>query len=56
MNVIDLFSGCGGLSYGFVEAGCNVIIGVDNDEAALKTFEFNHPNSKGLNLDLFKRL
>ena len=38
MNVIDLFSGCGGLSYGFVEAGCNVIIGVDNDEAALKTF------------------
>lgn len=53
MNVIDLFSGCGGLSYGFVEAGCNVIIGVDNDETALKTFEFNHPNSKGLNLDLF---
>lgn len=53
MNVIDLFSGCGGLSYGFVEAGCNVIIGVDNDEAALKTFELNHPNSKGLNLDLF---
>ena len=54
MNVIDLFSGCGGLSYGFVEAGCNVIIGVDNDDAALKTFEFNHPGSKGLNLDLFK--
>ena len=53
MNVIDLFSGCGGLSYGFVEAGCNVIIGVDNDNAALKTFEFNHPGSKGLNLDLF---
>lgn len=53
MNVIDLFSGCGGLSYGFVEAGCDVIVGVDNDMTALKTFEQNHPNSKGLNLDLF---
>lgn len=52
MNVVDLFSGCGGLSYGFVEAGCNVIIGIDNDDVALKTFELNHPNSKGLNLDL----
>lgn len=54
MNVIDFFSGCGGLSYGFVQAGYNVIIGIDNDAIALKTFEFNHPNSKGLLLDLFR--
>lgn len=54
MNILDLFSGCGGLSYGFVEAGCKVIIGVDNDEIALKTFELNHPGSKGLNIDLLK--
>ena len=52
-NVIDLFCGAGGLSYGFVQAGYNVIIGVDNDKAALKTFEQNHPNGKGLALDLF---
>ena len=52
MNVIDLFSGCGGLSYGFCEAGCNVLVGVDNNETALKTFELNHKGSKGLNLDL----
>lgn len=54
MNVIDFFSGCGGLSYGFVQAGYNVIIGIDNDKAALKTFEANHPNSLGLLLDLSK--
>lgn len=52
MNAIDLFSGCGGLSYGFVEAGIDVIVGIDNNEIALKTFELNHPNSKGLKLDL----
>lgn len=55
MNVIDFFSGCGGLSYGFVQAGYNVIIGIDNDKAALQTFEYNHPHSLGLMLDLFDK-
>lgn len=55
MNVIDFFSGCGGLSYGFVQAGYNVIIGIDNDKAALQTFEYNHPHSLGLMLDLFNK-
>ena len=53
-NVIDLFCGAGGLSKGFEEAGYNVIIGVDSDEAALYTFEKNHNNSKALNADLSK--
>lgn len=53
-NVVDLFCGCGGLSKGFEDAGCNIIIGVDFDDAALKTFEKNHKNSKALKLDLFK--
>ena len=52
MNVIDLFCGCGGLSYGYKQAGCNILVGVDNDEKALKTYEYNHQGSKGLNLDL----
>ena len=51
-NAIDLFSGCGGFSYGFQQAGFNVLLGVDNDNWALKTFEKNHKNSKGLSLDL----
>jgi DNA (cytosine-5)-methyltransferase 1 len=49
---IDLFSGCGGFSYGFQEAGFDVIIGVDNNESALKTFKKNHNNSQTLMLDL----
>lgn len=52
MNVLDLFCGCGGLSKGFELAGYNVILGIDNDNAALNTFEKNHKNSKSLNADL----
>ena len=52
LNVIDLFSGCGGFSYGFEQAGFQVILGVDNTKAALDTFEKNHKNSKSLLLDL----
>lgn len=37
-TVLDLFSGAGGLSRGFLDAGFNVVLGVDNDEMALKTF------------------
>lgn len=51
-TVIDLFSGCGGFSYGFQQAGYHVILGVDNTEVALKTFEENHNDSKTLLVDL----
>jgi DNA (cytosine-5)-methyltransferase 1 len=52
-NVLDLFCGCGGLSYGFTQSGYNVFLGVDNDEMALTTFKQNHKNSDALYLDLF---
>lgn len=52
LTVVDLFSGCGGFSYGFQEAGYEIILGVDNVEVALKTFEKNHKNSKTLLLNL----
>jgi DNA (cytosine-5)-methyltransferase 1 len=55
LNAIDLFSGCGGFSYGFQEAGFNVLLGVDNTEIALKTFKKNHKNSSTLLLDLYER-
>lgn len=51
-NVLDLFCGCGGLSKGFENAGFNVILGIDNDSAALNTFKNNHNNSEILNGDL----
>lgn len=52
LKVIDLFSGCGGFSYGFESAGYHVVLGVDNDKAALETFKANHNNSKTLLADL----
>jgi DNA (cytosine-5)-methyltransferase 1 len=54
LNAIDLFSGCGGFSFGFQQAGFKILVGVDNDQMALNTFEKNHKNSKGLNVDLHK--
>lgn len=48
MNLLDLFSGCGGLSRGFMDAGCRVLLGVDVDRAALDSFEQNHPGAVGL--------
>ena len=52
-NTIDLFCGAGGLSYGLEQAGCNILLGVDNDDDSLKTFSLNHKNSIGANIDLF---
>ena len=51
-KVIDLFSGCGGFSYGFENAGFDVVLGVDNDKAALETFKLNHKNSETILGDL----
>lgn len=53
-NVIDLFSGAGGLSYGFEMAGFNVLLGIDNEQSALDTFKKNHENSEILNCDITK--
>lgn len=52
-NVLDLFSGAGGLSRGFMDAGFNVVLGVDFDDAALKTFQENHGHAEIMKLDLF---
>lgn len=52
-TVIDLFSGAGGLSKGFLDAGFDVVLGIDFDDSALKTFVNNHGKAKALKLDLF---
>ena len=52
MNAIDLFCGCGGLSYGFESAGVNILLGIDNDAAAIKAFKDNHKKAEGLCRDI----
>lgn len=54
ITVLDLFCGCGGLSKGFEEAGYNILIGVDFEQSALNTFNYNHKTAKGIRLDLSK--
>lgn len=40
-QVVDLFSGCGGLSYGFQEEGLNITSGLEIDEKAAHTASYN---------------
>ena len=47
-NVLDLFCGCGGMSLGFEQSGFNILLGVDIWKDALKTYAFNHKQSKVL--------
>lgn len=53
-TVIDMFCGCGGLSKGFMDAGYEIILGVDNNKDALKSFEKNHGNALAMDGDLFQ--
>ena len=51
---VDLFSGCGGLSTGLLDAGFAVRLGVDFDAPSIETFELNHTSrgSLGLHADI----
>lgn len=51
-TAIDLFSGCGGMSWGLHKSGFNVLAGIDNWDRALETFQFNHPTARTIEADL----
>ncbi len=42
MKVLDLFSGCGGLSLGFIQAGFKVSKAVEFDSSIANTYKMNH--------------
>ena len=52
-KVVDLFCGAGGLSKGFLDAGYDVVLGIDYDDAALETFQKNHGSATAMKLDLY---
>ncbi|MCI1735610.1 MAG: DNA cytosine methyltransferase [Bacilli bacterium] len=45
IRVVDLFSGCGGMSLGFQEAGFDVVAAYDNWDPAIEVYKrnFDHP-------------
>lgn len=52
MKIIDLFSGCGGFSLGFEQAGFETIFALEKDLWASNTYQYNHPNTKVHTLDI----
>lgn len=51
-NVVDLFCGCGGLSYGFEQSNFKTILGIDHDKAAINTFKLNHKQAATILKDI----
>jgi DNA (cytosine-5)-methyltransferase 1 len=52
IKFIDVFSGCGGLSYGLEMAGLECLAAVDFNAHAINTFNLNHKKKVGLQKDL----
>jgi DNA (cytosine-5)-methyltransferase 1 len=54
LTSVDLFSGCGGLSEGLLQAGYEVISAVELDKKAVFTYKANHPKVKLYENDIRK--
>ncbi|MFH1466564.1 MAG: DNA cytosine methyltransferase [Pseudomonadota bacterium] len=53
-TAIDLFSGCGGLTQGLVDAGFEVLGAIERDPLAVRTFRANHPGIRVWSRDIRK--
>ncbi|MEM1549495.1 MAG: DNA cytosine methyltransferase [Candidatus Methanomethylicia archaeon] len=51
-TVVDLFCGCGGFSRGFLEEGFDIVLGIDIDVKASKSFSENFPKAVILRADI----
>lgn len=43
---LDIFSGAGGMSLGAMNVGIDIVLAIDNNESAAKTFIRNHPTTE----------
>ena len=53
-KIVDLFSGVGGLSYGFIEEGFEIAIANEIDKNIAYSYKMNHPDVKMINEDISK--
>jgi DNA (cytosine-5)-methyltransferase 1 len=51
-TVIDIFSGCGGMSWGLHKEGFEIVCGVDLDETTLSAFANNFPQAHSIKANL----
>lgn len=54
IKAIDFFCGAGGLTRGLLNAGINVLAGVDNDKCLKETYTHNNKPSRFINKDIHK--
>jgi DNA (cytosine-5)-methyltransferase 1 len=52
LTAIDLFAGCGGLTYGLKSAGFTVKAALEKDPVAAATYTYNHPSALLLVADI----
>ena len=52
IKAIDLFCGIGGMTQGLIQAGINVIAGIDTDKSCKYAYEKNNKGSKFYNMDV----
>ena len=52
MNVIDLFSGVGGFSEGFLQMGYDILMANEIDSMIAESYKMNHPKTLMINRDI----
>lgn len=52
MKVADLFAGVGGLSQGFIKAGCEIVFAIEYDKSIAESYKKNHAQTTVYNDDI----